>query len=178
MQTLTKTILGALSALSLSTPAFSQAYYHNGVVVGTYANPNGGSAASSVNSDMPPAPGHSAAQVQDARRQAQKAYRQCLIQGTGINVAGNLVNRGVDKLLGNRFGSYYNNSSYGLTYQCEGLRQQIYADLMTVRPEAWCERVMTSERRRDGSMVEAEKVSERCGSNRAEDWDTALRYPQ
>lgn len=177
MQTLTKTILGALSALSLSTPAFSQAYYHNGVVVGTYDNPNGGSVAGSASPDMPPAPGHSAAQVQDARRQANKAYQQCLIQGTVVGIAGNLANGLTNKIVGNRYGSYYNNNSYGLTYQCEGLRQQIYADLMAVQPEAWCERIMTSERRRDGRMVGAEKVSERCGSNRAEDWDTALRYP-
>ncbi|MCW1888081.1 MAG: hypothetical protein KIH67_000835 [Candidatus Moranbacteria bacterium] len=137
-------------------------------------------------------PNASPEQVLQATSFSQAAFRQCMQEvrrdesRRAWNEAGQQVGiMVVDRLTrsnsyggGYYGGNYrYNNGGNQSLQSCEQVRDTVYADMLRATPAAYCDRVMTSTRRRDGTLVNGGNVDERCQSRSAEPFDAGMRYP-
>ncbi len=121
---------------------------------------------------------------------SQAAFRQCMGEvrrdenRRGWNEAGQQVGAALaDRLIrGNRYGYYnnyrsnYNNGANQSLRSCEEVRDRTYADMLHTTPAAYCDRVMTTTRRRDGTPINGGVVNERCQSRSSEPFDANMRY--
>ena len=135
-------------------------------------------------------PNASPEQVARANEYSQAAFRQCMAEvrrdesRRGWNEAGQQVGVIVaDRLIGGNRGGYYGGSNYRYNnggnqslQSCEEVRNTVYSDMLRATPASYCDRVMTSTRRRDGTLVNGGNVDERCLSRSAEPFDAGMRY--
>ncbi len=135
-------------------------------------------------------PNASPEQVARANEYSQAAFRQCMAEvrrdesRRGWNEAGQQVGVIVaDRLIGGNSGGYYGGSNYRYNnggnqslQSCEEVRNTVYSDMLRATPASYCDRVMTSTRRRDGTLVNGGNVDERCLSRSAEPFDAGMRY--
>lgn len=121
---------------------------------------------------------------------SQAAFRQCMSEvrkdesARAWNETGQQVGAALaDRLIrGNRYGYYggnyrnYNNGANQSLRSCEEVRDRTYADMLHTTPAAYCDRVMTTTRRRDGTPINGGVVNERCQSRSSEPFDANMRY--
>ena len=134
-------------------------------------------------------PNASPEQVLQATAFSQAAFRQCMgeVRRDESRRAWNETGQQVgvilaDRLIGGNRGGYYGGNyrnNYGgnqSLQSCEEVRDTVYNDMLRATPAAYCDRVMVTTRRRDGTLVNGGNVDERCQSRSAEPFDAGMRY--
>jgi hypothetical protein len=136
-------------------------------------------------------PNASPEQVLQATSFSQAAFRQCMaeVRRDESRRAWNETGQQVGIILADRLtrGNSYGGGYYGgnnrysnggnqSLQSCEEVRDTVYNDMLRATPAAYCDRVMVTTRRRDGTLVNGGNVDERCQSRSAEPFDAGMRY--
>ena len=188
-----KVIISLVASSLLATPAMAQRWqgFDESATAGSQAQrrdaPATGASATATGFREP---AYTPEQVERAEAASQAAFRRCQDDNLRGQTREVFVEAGtqigtiiVDRVVNGRRtfgGGYFPRSNYGRggnsnSRSCEDAANRAYYRTLTATP-AYCDRVMVSRRRRDGTLIDGGEVEERCRSRREESFDAQMRY--